>query len=308
MKKALLPGLFLFISISCFAQTEDTRHRAKLTALNKDTAFKRFQSEFNAIMKSANKSNSNFARIKTLFTTNRILLKSLKTKYNLQKKPITIASKSVGISKVRPSLFSKVVDTVTYTTPYTAKETYPGLNNEPFYSSIDDQSGKIIWTHISSPGDSKYLSPYINSFKQTIMVPANPVIVAMRIKFHYSYLLTGWDSEEGMFNTSIRINASSGFSSPAYNNMTINNQTSELMNWRTLASSDYFQKFEEMHDYSKTKDASFEIEGYVVPGTSVDFKFGIVYYPGSFTGDFGAYHYAEYHLKKMEVTFLKAGN
>jgi len=308
MKKAFIPALFLFISISCFAQTDDAQHRIKLAALNKDTAFKRFQSEFTAIMKTANKSNTNFASIKTLFTANSILLKSLRTKYNLQKRSLIAPKSSVSVSKIRPALFSKVVETVMYTTPYTAKVLHPNTTALPVEINPDDQSGKIIWTYTSSPGDPKPIPHYIHCFKQTINVPANPVIVAMRLKFYYSYFLTGWDSEVGQLGTSIRINAGSGFNSPAYNDMTINNQTSELMNWRTLDWSDYYQGFEEMHDYTKTKDTSFEIEGYVVPGTTLDFKFGIVHYPGSYTGDFGAYHYGEYHLKKIEVTFLKAGN
>jgi hypothetical protein len=308
MKKAIIPALFLLISLSSFAQTDDAKHRTKLAALNKDTAFKRFQSEFNTIMKTADKSNTNFARIKTLFTTNGVLLKSFRTKYNLQKRTLTTPKNSIGVSKIRPALFSKVVETVMYTTPYTAKVLHPNTTTIPVEISPDDQSGKIIWTHTTSPGDSKPIPHYIHCFKQTINVPANPVIVAVRLKFYYSYFLTGWDSEVGMLGTSIRISAGSGFNSPAYNNMTINNQTPELMNWRTINGSDYYQGFQEMHDYTQTKDTSFEIEGYVVPGTTLDFKFGIVHYPGSYTGDFGAYHYGEYQLKKIEVNFLKAGN
>jgi hypothetical protein len=308
MRKTFISGLFLLTSISCFAQTDDELHRIKLTALKKDTAFKRFQTEFNAIMKTANKSNTNFDRIKALFTTNSILLKSLRTKYNLQKRLLTAPKSSVHISKIRPALSSKVVEKVTYATPYTAKVVHPNTTTIPVEISPDDQSGKIIWTHTTSPGDSKPIPHYIHCFKQTINVPANPVIVAVRLKFYYSYFLTGWDSQAGMLGTSIRISAGSGFNSPAYNDMTINNQTPELMNWRTLDWSDYDQGFQEMHDYTQTKDTSFEIEGYVVPGTTLDFKFGIVHYPGSYTGDFGAYHYGEYHLKKIEVNFLKAGN
>lgn len=308
MKKALISGLFLFIGISCFAQNDDVQHRAKMAALKKDTAFKRFQSEFTTIMKTANKSNTNFNRIKTLFATNNALLKALKTKYKLQKRLLIAPTNSVDISKKRPALYSKIVKTETYTAPYTAKEIYENASNHPALSTADDQLGKIVWTETATPGDANYFSPYIYSFRQTIQVPTNPVIVAARVKFYYSYFYTGWDTEEGFFFNSLRIIASSGFNSPAYNDLPLNRQTTEPKVWRTITSSNYAQFFEEIHDYSKKMDTSFQIEGYVVPGSTLDFKVGIVHDPGGYTGHFGAYHYAEYYLKKIEIIFLKAGD
>jgi len=54
-------------------------------------------------------------------------------------------------------------------------------------------------------------------------------------------------------------------------------------------------------------DSSFTLEGYVTPGSELQFRVGYGYLADSWKGINGCYHYGEFILKRITITWLQSG-
>ena len=304
--------LICLITPSLKAQVPATmeQDKEKLVALQNDALFKPFQRKVRNLLKSAKGRSTNFAAVKALFETNKSLLQQLKVKHNLPAvKKQEVIEYELSIISQEMAKLKTPVKVVTYTPAYSEKEIHDyigGRSDRTYESGSNENTGKIAITTSVQPGRTHWYDKYVSVFRQSVKVPADPTIVEARVKFYYTYFSTGWDTESGVMNTGLVINTSSNYISPAYNNFATYNGGPNMADWKKIVVVGS-ERFENLRDYSITKDSTFTIIGNVTPGSTIDFKLGMCFKPYSCrVGSFGAYHYTEFILSKIEVSYYVA--
>lgn len=320
LQKLFLGLLFFFGSFTILKGqkiTED-QQKAKRVSLLKDTSFIRFSSQVNSLMKTSKGKQTNFAAIKNLFTANKTLLRDLKLKYNITTQQPDNESQYIGPDDMpiaKPVTTQKIqyavapVSVINYYPPYTEKQIHDYINPGAEGTSetgSNNNTGKIAITTSVQPGITHWYDAYVFVYRQSVKVPDNPSIVRAQVRFYYTYFSTGWDTETGNLSTDLVINASANFVSPAYNQLASRNNPPPMANWKQITPVAR-ESFQSLRDYSDIKDSSYIIAGNVTPGSTIDFKFGMSFTPyNNRVGNFGAYHYREYTLTKIVVSYFKA--
>src|SRR5690606_26456318 len=153
-----------------------------------------------------------------------------------------------------------------------------------------------------------YIGLYQRGFGEKVTVPSDPQIIAARVKFDYSFAYDAWDSYGAKSAIDLLVRAGINFNSTAYNGLPdVYGGGAPTDRWKKLATLMPLDSV--MTDYGEfhaTADSSVTIEGYVTPGSDVDFRFGFGFPKGTHKGVTGNYHYAEFVLKKITVTYYKS--
>jgi hypothetical protein len=319
LQKHLLYLLFFVGSTATIKaqQITEDQQKARLVSLQNDTSFIRFSSKVNALIKTSKGKQTNFAAVKKLFTANKSLLQQLKLKHPItpiqqeNENPVQGPGVKPDIKLVEKEKIYAIapVQVVKYYPPYTEKEIHDYINpgtggttETGNYSS----TGQIAITTSVQPGVTHWYDAYVFAFRQSVTVPNNPAIVKAHVKFYYHYFNTGWDTETGHLSTDLVINTSPNFVSPAYNQLAARNTPPPMASWKEIKRM-ASESFNSLRDYSESVYDSYVIGGNVTPGSTIDFKFGMSFTPyNNRVGDFGAYHYRNYRLIMIEVSYYKA--
>jgi len=289
----------------------------------KNSAYTKLRSEVDILSQNASGKNSNAAAVKLLFIRNKILLQNLYGKAGLQNaEAMTANTKRLYVFNPK-GIQSKLVKyiklpsatTLVRTAPYDddwKRTGYPNGNMPaPFDTAASNfGTGKIAIT--SNPCNNTsycYLGTHSTGFLEKIKVPSDPYILAAQIKFDYSFDYTGWDTYGAKTAIDLVVKASDNFNSATYK---------ELPNGPVVFSNFAYKKagvlllldsiitdFGELH---ASANASFTMEGYVTPGTDIELHFGFSFPVGTNKGLNGCYHYGEFILKKITVSYYKSAN
>ncbi len=297
------------------AQVKLTKSKAitQQPAIYKDTSYKAFQAKLRDIMKTASGRKTNFAAVKTFFENNRVMLQGLKKRYN-----ITGASSGNG-NKYIAMKDKPLAGLANVQQLYTSNFTDDGpFNMRAYYYAIEweviEQPGKLVWNspNFSTTNGSFEIGPSAFVALNFRKVPDAREIVGMRLEFHYSFEMGGWDSEGGETTARLVFQANPNtFQSTAYNSLPDNHMKGSIRydkNMKSVATLFHKKTTDYVDDFSFSKDTVFTIEGYVTPGdNNIGFSIGIAYDETKTGGD-GAYHFGEFTLKKIVVHYLKAGD
>jgi hypothetical protein len=328
MKKILLPliccNFFLF---SAKAQLEkfwgDPHVPEKFTSMAaKDPAYITFQKEFNALVKSCKGANTNAGAFKKLFTDYRSLFTALYTKAGMKPSQPMSVNRSRMNTKLVAAFNSPALKNVVamamqsdFLPPFDKSwwnSGHPITNDPPPFDTAGSSfaSGKVIATVNSaiSPGKA-YLGIYGRGYTKKIKFTNNPEVLAAKIQFHYSFDYTGWDTYGAKTAINLILRTSNNnFNSSAYDELPPPSPFHALNDrWKVIANllpiDSVTTDFDEIH---LAADSVFSIEGYITPGSETDFMFGFAYPQGTNRGLNGCYHYGEFILKKITVTYYKS--
>jgi hypothetical protein len=315
MRKSLprLLCLFFCISLCVHAPGQLSSERTKkLAVLKRDTAYKRFQSELAAIMKTAKGRKTNFAAASSLFANNKAILQGLKKRHNLSASVIKQGNSNqlVTANDHPAARLTKTVGMLgnIYNYELTGPFTSVALPRFEEMGWESTSSGNKI-TFTRREGDILDIGSAAFYFPVNIRVPNDPRVVGLRLEFEYEFFMAGWETEGGELSALLGFWAGNNFNSPGYE--VLNNAPvvhgMEYLDYFKKGATFYNKTFTEIDDYTASRNSSFYIEGYVTPGTTCNFKLAAGYSTNSIAGDFGSYHYGEFELKKVAVKFLKAG-
>ena len=296
------------------AQTPDKKIAAAVTEMNKDTAYLSFQQDLTKLTRAIKKDQTNFQAIRALFERNRQKLSRLSEQYGLNKLA-TPASTPPTLRKPALAWLNKLVlSSAVYKSAFTRSISIASNNPVDFTTlNIEDNAAKINFSIVSN-GISGTPNSYIHrslgvkmkGFTQKIRIPANPEYVAARIKVEYSCLYTGWDSGPSSFQPLIGISVSDNFRSAALDSLPT---LYPISYWKIAAipGSRFINLTPEtIKDFRFSAESSFELEGYVIPGSEIEINVGYGMDSGAFMGLYGSYHYGEFTLKQITVTYVKA--
>ncbi len=316
-------GYFLFaiglilLFVDAIAQPTNNQDgiNVKLISLRQDTAFIRFEGKLKELMKTAKGKQSNYAAVKKLFSSNSTMLQGLKKRYNLGSAITSNGSQNKFSADKRPSLVGVVKGPTANIYSYTLNGPFSGTNINRGYAmaeEINRVGNKLSWINTYSYTPERSIKLGWAGYYHTaeITVPNNPLIIGVRLEFDYSFYTAGWDSDGGDLYTILGLWASEEFSSPAYSSLETSEIASALYPPGPVykkAKQLYYRQFLNTVDFGYSDISKFVIEGYVLPGKNFTVKLAAGYTDASTMGYFGGYHYGEFELYRINVTFLKAG-
>lgn len=333
MKKGiLLTSLILSIGFSPLhaqVRTWGDLHVSRfMTDAPKDPRYAKFQERLNGLLAKANGTNTNADAVRSLYLENRTLLQSLYTRSGLQESKAMRGgiTRRSSLVHAKPDLFisasgkyKKVRLTATKLPPYDGvwrRSEFPNANMSPLPFDTTGSiynSGKLVIT--SNPC---HLPPYCYvgfhslGYTETIEVPSNPKILGAQIKFDYSFNYTGWDSYGAKTGIDLIMRAPENFNSTAFNQLadvTASPYTPPATRWKHIGVlmplDSVTTDFDEFH---ASGNGTYTIEGYITPGSNIEFRFGFAFPKGTNKGLTGCYHYGEFRLKKISVTYFTSSN
>jgi hypothetical protein len=344
IKSLFLCGL-LHCCIGGLAQVQqiwgDPHVRQQYTDLAfQDPAYKKFRSELDKLMKTARGSNTNYTAVKALISQNKTVLNELYKRSNIQppatghviKKTIP---KAVSITTGRLRLSGSTLQQ-TKTPPYQATWRWTnqgGGMTLPDTSFSQYTSGKSAFVFGPTNGWTMpyRLGAYSQGMYHDFTVPSNPEIIEAEVRIEYSYLFAGWDTYGGCNGVELVVRANKEFVSPELKSLPLANQSHGYPATYSGGNqpgyngngnggaADSFRVVSiiiprdtvttDIQDWSaEENNGVFTVRGHVYPGNHVKFNFGIGYMVNTARGPNGSYHYLECRVKKVIVTFLKAGD
>ncbi len=327
MKYRLL--LFLFISSLSFTSsaqvTSGDPHFVKFRMESqKDPAYIRFLAELNKLINSSTGPDFNSIALKKLFDDNKLVLQKLHDRSGIprsvtrftvdNKKKHTIPGNAnfTLAKQLKPSDQPSVQENPPFKHLWRRIDLPVKNSTFPFDTSTNIKQGSIAIT--SNPCYDLYnchIGNYMAGVGESITIPNDPLLLAVRIGMEYSFDYDGWDSYGAGWSINLVFRTSSNFNSPAFNQLDDAPYSDDrpddrwkiaenLMPW-TSVGSDY----EEFHT---TVNSSVTVEGFVVPGSTIDLHLGLGFLPSSNKGLTGCYHYGVFQLKRITITYLKNGD
>lgn len=294
-------------------------------------AYSKMFNQVDALSRSASPGNTKAAEMRSLLTQNSSLLKGLYTRSGLEAaKPMkskklvalinpVIVRSAIAWSKMKPAHVGVVkMETPPYDT-YVRVTDETGLSNKhPDTSSSQYSAGivRLVYGSLLPSVINRRTGQHLQGFKQSFKVPDDPEIIAADVKFEYSYFYTGWDTYGAILGMDVALEINNELNGPDYNALPVCVVPSWLIpanaenRWKLIANlypTDTIESdFGEFH--GEDNHESFSIGGYVTPGKTVDVKLVMGFRKGAKRGINGSYHYAEFILKKITVTYYKSGN
>ncbi len=288
-----------------------------LTAAKKDTAYLRFQTELNALIKKAKGRTTYATEAASLFAQNKNLLERVNRQYNRGEnmnrsgfKPLTLKI-NPEILKLMTGL-AKVNLQRSFEKPY-KNWGYVHLANASTAELLqnDLQNGEIDFSVYASSPWAPSFKDFHRGFRAVAKVPNDPDIIAAQVHFEYSFYYTGWDTYGASNGMQLVFGPSKNFISQALNSSTDTAVFAAgynippvrftilgiMLPWDSIST-----EIKEMH---ADQEGAFSITGYVKPNETVDFAIGVGYMHGSVYGINGHYLYGEFRLKKATITYLK---
>jgi hypothetical protein len=311
----LLAGLVFIGGLSATAQPGiQASEREQIKELfRKDTSYDRFRTELKLVMKTAKGPNSNLAAVKKLFTKNKSMLARMvsKNKIILSTKP------NFGpITSNIPTVFGELPQNKGI---YTRRQTHIAPYDNQFTGGFDmprqleevnsdPAIGKIGYKYDNDEETGTSLGASTVTFTEKIPAPNDPLLVTARVEFQYSFTVTGWDSkfanfEIGLYLRCMNFRNDAFFALPP---VTSSEYMERCRKVNVLLPRVYVE--EDIESFSKTIDGSFIIDGYIDPMADTNFRIEAAYGLGDKGGLFGSYHYGEFKLKRVIVSYYKAGN
>jgi hypothetical protein len=311
LKKIFLLFTLTVISVALQAQKKQWEEIAK------DSSYKVFQAKLKELSQMAKGKQTNFAAVKKLFLDNKIQLEALATRYKVDLAQPVKDKPAVGNkTKIIPLQGVRAVDNgkALYKAPFKIKDALSDNRYARQYTKLDfyDNEGRATYSFLDNglfadqPTALRQIGYKEVFWGEKIKIPNNPLYVAARIEIEYSYLYTGWDTYGAYFQPMVGLFVSDNFRSVEFSNLP---GFMYEQRWKQIALADYrFQIWENasIKDFMFSKDTSFQIEGYITPGSEITIKAGFGMTSGNSIGNYGSYHYAEFQLKKIIVTYLKA--
>jgi hypothetical protein len=295
------------------------------TEATKDPAYLKLRAEVDALSKTATGKNTNASAVKALLARNNMLLKRIYTKIGIEapqvmniKRPKKVINPLI-YSKA--SILGKMVQVnqqifKTETPPYDAswfQSNQAGFNNVyPDTTASLFSAGKTIFIYGPPPNPVKVrLGQYCQGYLQAFTVPSNPEIIAAEVKFEYSFFYTGWDTYGARTGMDLVVKADNKLNGSSYNELPVYDfpYSTQNVRWKkaaTLYPADTITS--DFGEFHATADSSFTIEGYVTPGSAITLQFGFGFPIETVRGLNGSYHYAEFILKKITITYYKTAN
>ena len=346
MKRIMLVflGACLILSINLPAQEKWKAEFTKFsTAGKKSPGYQQFQQKLTQLINNAKDSATNFSKVKYLFSGNKPLLNEMykiagiaPAKKLSSQQPLTdyyTKAKTAGKYILDRNLARDVLATAGLVVSKTERVppsffaiwtfgNYPNREMpRPVNYSHESATSKISFTSRRCDGpDDCYLGVFAIGYPNLIPVPDNPEIVKATVVMEYSFLYTGWDTYGA--NTAVELMLRT-------NNKIISRQVNDLPN-STLIKPTYTYPVgttiatptdgwktagillppvavtTDVQEIATRKNGTISFEGYVTPGSNFEVYLGIGYPPATNKGLHGCYHYSEFLLKKMTITFLKA--
>lgn len=298
----------------------------------KQPGYKVFSEEMKALIKKASPANTQGVLVKALLLKNKVMLEGIYNRMNVSfpgnggnRRTQNVTAKTKDIShtefnKLRP-LGNAMVKIKT--APFDGVFRHHNYGNSPRTpdtSLSNSKIGKLVTVYAYPPpviAYYLYTGQMMYGYKQSFTVPNNPTIVAARITCEYDWSFTGWDTYGSSHGIDLTI-ATTGINGPDINNLLArkydNNQNSEPYYCQAVNLLPATVQTAEYEDYLIEQDnCSITFSGYVFPGSSIECKIGIGNVNASgqpfhtFGGVNGFYQYTYFKLKKITVTYLKAG-
>ncbi len=344
MQRVIFLAFIIGLSLSLTAQDNWKKEFDQFKVATKaNPGYLQFRQKISALIDADKDSSTNFSKVKNLFSSNKPLLtesynkagispvkklsmqQPLAAYYNrvrtagkliLDRDLVREALATAGlvvtkIEKVPPSFFA-----------IWTFNNYPNREMpRPVNYSHESATSKISFTSRRCDGaEDCYQGIFAIGYPNNITVPNNPEIIKARIVLEYSFMYTGWDTYgantamELMLRTSNRI---------------VSTQVNDLPN-STLIKPDFVYPpgtvidtptdgwktagillppvsvTTDVQEIGARKNGTISFEGFVTPGSNFDVDLGVGYPPGTNKGLHGCYHYCEFQLKKMTVTYLKS--
>jgi hypothetical protein len=308
----------LIISTGLMAQgTIRASDRVKVkAALSQHTEYKSFQQELQSLMKTAKGKKTNGVAVISLFKRHKQLLQNLYKRSNINFEQPTTSP----VSAVQSHEYFLLKDKKKiaehpghgFVPPYT--DHWIGAPHASLTTLGDEGSdtakGKIAFNYYTVPSFYRSIHGSTAGLMYTFRVPDNNSIVAARVEFQYSFYFTGWDTKDADFGLHLYLQcinlASSAFDALPPAHRIGFEPEDKWRNVRLLVPQVVIT--EEARDFVFTQDSSFVIEGYVRPQQFLKFRIGPGYKSEDHEGINGCYHYGEFILKKIKVSYLKAGD
>ena len=310
---------FLLITISNYAQeikiwTGANTIKNFSAASKKDPAYVKMMAEINSLSKSATKTNTNEAAVRTVLASNSALLSRLYKQSNIAaSKPTTvIVPKKTNVptdfpkNDVMNKLAEKASGNLERIPPYSSNwhwttegnpnQVYPDTTGTKFLTA------KSVFTFTSGPGMK--LGPYFHGQQASFRVPSDPQIMAMVLRFDYSYMYTGWDTYGAILGMDLVIEANEKYAGPFNLGIPYDYPLSTSHRWK-LASHIFPADTvtSDVQSFNRNGDKVFKVVGFVTPGTTIDVKFGVGFRKSAQLGANGSYHYVEFILKKITAEY-----
>jgi len=309
MKKIISLSIVLFFFYPVLrAQKLDDRKKIQ-AALNKDTGYKRFAKQLNELRKTTHGNYTNAAAVKALFTRNKTMLTRVYTANNITggQHPLMTAARS-QLFNLKEKMKMAGQPGFPHVPPYAdhwvgrVMDQMDGI----FDAGSDTSIGKLAYGYAAQ----EYIQRLSNSsagFMEKIRIPSDPDIVAARVEFQYSFHFTGWDTKDAHFRIGLVLQCVEFTSVPFLDlpplvemNMPPDNK------WRRVSElTPEINIDEDAREFTYDVDTSFVIEGNVVPGRDMIFRIGVGYRQGDIEGIYTCYHYGEFRLKKIKVSYMK---
>ncbi len=279
--------------------------------LKKDTGYNRFQKELDQLRKTAKGKNTNASAVKSLFARNKTMLTNVSNSNKVSTGPSAVmAGVKLQVYNIKDKL--KLVENpgFGFIAPYSDHWLGREWDQRPSFhdGGTDTSIGKMAYTYYYDDNFWGSLGGASVGFKQTIRVPANPDIVAARVEFEYSFHLTGWDTKEASFRVGLLVQCVNFVSAQflALPELYMPGMYPEDKWRRVKELTPVINITEDVKDFEYNDETPFVIEGNVVPGTDMTLSIGPGYRPGDHEGIYTCYHYGEFRLKKIKVSYMKA--
>jgi len=312
-----------FTSVMAQREPGDPQAERFASLSRADAGFKKFQSELSPLIANSRGKTNSRASVVALFQRNSKLISELYRKAGMPEpqrispapaivyKPYYFTAKTSIIGKkamlLQRNTFTKSRD---YDFSWRRSQFSNGNMPMPFDTAGSSKLiGKQVITstnYCNSPNYC-YLGIYQRGFGEFITIPSDPQIIAAKVTFDYTFDYDAWDSYQAQSEVELLVRASENFKSDAYNELPdAPGGVNPLGRWKKLATlmprDSVTSAYGEFH---AAANGSATIEGYVTPGSEVELRFGFGFPPGTHRGLTGNYHYAEFFLKKITVTYYK---
>ncbi len=318
MKKLLLfllvvlSGTFLLNAQNLI--NAENNSKMKLS-IRKDTGYQRFESELKQLANKAKGGNANAVAIKKHFAQNASMLKKLYAKNKIGVvKPVAISTVAIQTPKILGEISrSKIIATKprSYTPAYDNQ--FLGgflIPSRCVEQGSNPATGKLGYRYDGIQETASSLGGNTASFTQKFQVPDDPLLVTARVEFQYSFMCTGWDTKNASFGIGLYILKPNNFNCPAFDALPLikENPNPFVERWRRVKNlTPQYNITEDFRQFNHSMDGNFIIEGYITPGSELNFRIDAGYRLEDTDGLYGAYHYGEFKLKKIIITYYRAG-
>jgi hypothetical protein len=323
MKYFFLAAIILVSLQPLVAQINKSISSAKFKeAAKSDTAYARFQSELNSWIQKASGRTTYGAEVRELFHRKKTVLARAYQQFGT---PVTglqntkpVLRKPYAINPELAKNFGKLKlhNEKTISPPAQGNWHYVDLSNANTITTttVDNNTCTIIYNVPQTTIGAPSMKQAHYGFKAQMDTPADPGIIAARIRFEYSFFYTGWDTHgaHGGIHLVFGTRRNNEFNSEALTAWTDTTvfapgnyvESAKFCIIDQLLPSDSIAgEFGELH---ADKEGSFTFDGYIKPNAHLLFYMGFGYDAGSEYGINGHYLYGEFRIKKVTVTYYKS--